>query len=189
MNWLDILLLAVFAFSVLNGILRGFFSLSIGLGATVVSIVLASWFYGLPAAFISPYVKQQTFANLLGFLVILATVQLAGFLLVQILVRITKAAGLGWLDRMLGGGFGVVRGLLISIVLVMVLTAFPLSPASTAVSRSYAAPYVMEGARILVYLTPHEIREGFQSNYAKIKKTWKNTIEEALDPPPRPQNF
>jgi hypothetical protein len=51
------------------------------------------------------------------------------------------------------------------------------------------SPYVMEGARILVYLTPHEIREGFQSNYAKIKKTWKNTIGEALDPPPRPQNF
>lgn len=189
MNWLDVLLLAVFGFSILNGVLRGFFSLSIGLGATVLSILLASWFYGLPAAYIAPYVKQQTFANLQGFLLILAVVQIAGFLLVQILVRITKTAGLGWLDRLLGAGFGLVRGLLISIVLVMVLTAFPLSPATTSVSRSFVAPYVMEGARILVYLTPHEIREGFRSNYAKIKKTWKNSIEEALEPPPRLQNF
>jgi membrane protein required for colicin V production len=189
MNWLDVLLLIVLGFSVANGILRGFFSLSIGLGATVVSILLASWFYGIPAAFFTPYVKQQAFANLLGFLVILVAVQIAGFLLVKLLVTITKKAGLGWLDRLLGGGFGVVRGLLISIVLVMVLTAFPLSPASTAVSKSFVAPYVMEGARILVYLTPHEIREGFQNNYAKIRKTWKNSIEGALEPPPKVQNF
>jgi membrane protein required for colicin V production len=143
----------------------------------------------MPAVFFAPYVKQQAFANLLGFLVILVAVQVAGFLLVTLLVKLTKKAGLGWLDRMLGAGFGVVRGLLISIVLVMVLTAFPLSPVSTAVSNSAIAPYVMEGARILVYLTPHEIRDGFQTNYATIRKKWKNTIEEALEPPPRALNF
>lgn len=189
MNWLDILLLCVFGFSILNGIQRGFFSLSIGLGATVASILVASWFYGIPAVFFTPYVKHQTLANLLGFLTLMVAVQICGWLLVILLVKMTKKAGLGWLDRSLGAAFGLLRALLISIVMVMVLTAFPLSPATTAVSGSFIAPYVMEGARIIVYLTPYEIREGFHTNYEKIKSTWKKTIKEAITPPPRPQSF
>ncbi len=181
MNWLDLLLLTVFAFSVLNGILRGFFSLSIGLGATILSILLASWFYGLPAALFAPYVKHPTLANLLGFLVVMVAVQFAGYLLVWLLVKFTKKAGLGWLDRTLGAAFGLLRALLISIVLVMVLTAFPLRPAATTVQDSRFAPYVMEGARILVYLTPHEIRDGFHRNYEKIKEAWKKTIKDTLN--------
>jgi membrane protein required for colicin V production len=193
MNWLDLLLLTIFVFSVLNGILRGFFSLSIGLGATVLGILCASWFYGLPAAMFEPFVKHETLANCLGFLAVMVAVQLAGFALVWILVKVSKKAGLGWLDRTLGAGFGALRALLISIVLVMVLTAFPLRPASTAVQGSRFAPYVIESARILVYLTPHEIRDGFHRNYEKIQEAWKktlkNTINETAGKSPKSLNF
>ena len=42
----------------------------------------------------------------------------------------------------------------------------------------------MEGARILVYLTPREIRDGFRENYEKIKKTWKKTVKDTLKKAP-----
>ncbi len=178
MNWLDVVLGGILLGSVAGGVWKGFFRLSIGLAATVVSILLASWFYGLAAAVFAPYVKEPAFANMLGFLTILTVVQIAGLLLAKLLAALTKKAGLGWLDRALGGAFGVLRGTLIAIVFVMALTAFSIRPLESAVAGSYLAPYVMDSAQILVYLTPHEIRDGFRRNYAKIKEAWKKTIQD-----------
>lgn len=184
MNWLDVLLAAIIGVSVGTGIWKGFFRLSIGLAATVIGILLASWFYGLAASFYTPYLKQETFANFLGFVTILVIVQLAGIGMAKLLTVIFKTAGLGWVDRLLGGVFGLVRAILIASVLVMVMTAFSWKAEPTAVAESRLAPYVMEGARILVYLTPREIRDGFHENYEKLRKTWNNTIKETLKKAP-----
>lgn len=184
MNWLDIVLAVIFGVSVGSGIWKGFFRLSIGLAATVLSILLASWFYGVAASFYAPYLKEETLANFLGFVSILGVVQVAGLGLAKLLATVFKKVGLGWVDRLLGGLFGLVRALLIASVLVMVLTAFTWNPPPNGLSESRLAPYVMEGARILVYLTPREIRDGFQANYAKLKEKWNKTIQETIEKAP-----
>ncbi|WP_031498899.1 CvpA family protein [Bryobacter aggregatus] len=181
MNWLDFVLLAILGLSVGAGIWKGFFRLSIGLAATIISIILACWFYGLAASCYSPYLKQESLANFLGFLTILAAVQLTGVLLAMLLARLTKSVGLGWLDRLLGAAFGLVRAILVSSVFVMILTAFSWTPAPDAVAESTFAPYVMDGSRLLIYLTPREIRDGFQSNYEKLRGKWKKTLTDTLN--------
>jgi membrane protein required for colicin V production len=185
MNWLDIVLAAILGISVGAGIYKGFFRLTIGLGTSVLAILLACWFYGLAAGLFTPYLKEERLANLLGFLAILLGVQLLGLLLATLLARATKKAGLGWLDRLLGGAFGLIRAILISSVLVMVLTAFAVKPPPESVANSALAPYVMEGARILVYLTPREIRDGFHDGYEKLKKKWNQTIDDTLKQTPK----
>ncbi len=184
MNWLDIVLAVIFGVSVGSGVWKGFFRLSIGLAATVLSILLASWFYGLVARVYAPYLKEETLANFLGFVTILGVVQLVGLGLAKLLAVVFKKVGLGWVDRVLGGVFGLVRAILIASVLVMVLTAFTWTQAPNGLSESRLAPYVMEGARILVYLTPREIRDGFQTNYAKLKEKWNKTIQETIEKAP-----
>jgi len=185
MNWLDLTLAAIISTSIGTGIWKGFFRLSIGLAATVLSILLACWFYGLAASLYTPYLKQETLANFLGFVTILVVVQLSGVLLAKLLAMFFKQAGLGWVDRLLGGVFGLVRAVLITSVLVMILTAFSWSPQPTAVAESRIAPYVMESARLLVYLTPREIRDGFHENYEKLKVTWKKTLQDTLKNAPQ----
>jgi membrane protein required for colicin V production len=184
MNWLDLVLAAIIGTSIGTGIWKGFYRLSIGLAATVISILLACWFYGIAANMFAPYVKQEQLANLLGFLTILVGVQLTGVLLAKGLAMIFKKVGLGWLDRLLGGVFGLVRAVLIASAFVMILTAFSWSPQPTAVAESAIAPYVMEGARILVYLTPREIRDGFHENYEKLRKTWNKTVQDTIKKAP-----
>ena len=184
MNWLDLVLAAIFGLSVGAGIWKGFFRLSIGLAATVLSILLASWFYGLAASFYTPYLKQETLANFLGFLTILVLVQLTGVLLAKLFSSFFKKAGLGWLDRLLGGVFGLIRAVLVASVFVMILTAFAWNGPPASVAESKLAPYVMEGASILVYLTPREIRDGFHSNYEKLKEQWKKTVQDTIKKAP-----
>jgi len=185
MNWLDLVLGTILGISVASGIYKGFFRLSIGLAATIVSILAASWFYGVAAAIYSPYVKQESFANFLGFLTILLSVQFAGYLLSRLLSTMTKKVGLGWMDRLLGGGFGLLRAILICIVVVMILTAFSWNGPSQAVAQSRIAPYVMQSAAILVYVTPREIRDGFQKNYEKIREQWKKVLADPIKNTPK----
>jgi membrane protein required for colicin V production len=185
MNWLDIVLAAIIGISVAAGVYKGFFRLAIGLTTSVLAILLSCWFYGTAAGLYSPYLKEERLANLLGFLTILISVQLTGMLIATLLARATKKAGLGWLDRALGALFGVVRAVLISSVIVMVMTAFAVKPPPASVADSGLAPYVMEGARILVYLTPREIRDGFHDGYEKLKKKWNQTIDETVKQTPK----
>jgi membrane protein required for colicin V production len=185
MNWLDMILAAIIGISVGTGIWKGFFRLSIGLAATILSILLASWFYGMAASLYSPYLKEQSLANFLGFLTILIGVQALGVLLAKLFAGFFKKAGLGWLDRLLGGLFGLVRAVLISSVFVMILTAFAWNPPPNALSGSTLAPYVMEGASILVYLTPKEIRDGFHKNYEKLREKWNKTLQDTLEKAPK----
>ncbi|MEO5953707.1 MAG: CvpA family protein, partial [Chloroflexia bacterium] len=131
MNWVDMVLAAIIAISIGTGFWKGFFRLSIGLAATVISILLACWFYGLAAALYEPYIKQESLANFLGFITILIGVQLLGLLLAKVLSMAFKTAGLGWLDRLLGGAFGLIRAILIASVFIMILTAFSWSPEPT----------------------------------------------------------
>ena len=76
-------------------------------------------------------------------------VLLLGALLGRVLGRFLKVTGLSFVDRLLGAGFGVVRGLLISIAIVLALLAFtPGKSPPNAVVHSRVAPYVIDAARV-----------------------------------------
>lgn len=173
MNWLDYLLAALLAAFVTQGLLRGFARLAIGLAAALAGLLLAIWFYGIAAALFSPYVKTQQLANLLGFLTIFGLVQLVGALISWLAGKLVKSAGLGWLNRLLGAGFGVVKAAVVGVILVLALTAFPVKPVPEAVSRSRLAPYFIEASHVLVYLAPRELKDGFLETYERVKMMWE----------------
>lgn len=154
---------------VIQGIRQGFTRLAIGLGATVVGIILASWMYGTAGAFLIPYLSSKALANIAGFLLVFLGVQLAGALLAWALGRLFKWTGLTILDRMLGVLFGMVKAALVGIVLVMILTAFPLSPVPNSIKESVTAPYLIEASHILAQLAPREFKDGFAGTYDRLK--------------------
>ena len=71
MNWLDILLLLIFAVSMVSGAMKGLSRIILGLAATLLGIVLAVWFYASVGAYFLPYVSSETIANFCGFVSIL----------------------------------------------------------------------------------------------------------------------
>jgi membrane protein required for colicin V production len=176
-NWLDLVFGLIMAASIVSGFMRGMLRIGIGFAATIFGFLCASWFYGSAGEMLRPYVTTRPVANFLGFLLIFASILAIGAVVSTILARIFRAVGLSWLDRLLGAGFGVLRGLLICVVIVMVLLAF--SPAQTrdAVADSYLAPYVVESSRALAAMTPHEIKDGFHDGYEEVKKIWAEVFK------------
>jgi len=175
-NWLDfvfLIFLAVFAF---QGLAQGFSRLAVGLVATIAGLVIASWCYDLPASLLLPYVSSKSIANVLGFVLIFILIQILGGLAGLLLARLFKWTGLGWLDRLLGFAFGALKAVVVGIVLVLILTAFPIKPVPDSVARSQVAPYLIDAAHALTYLAPRELRRSFRETYDRIRELWRKEV-------------
>jgi membrane protein required for colicin V production len=181
MNWLDVVLLVIFAASVAMSFRKGLSREVIGLASVVLAIVLGIWFYGTAGAFLVPYLSSRALANFAGFLLVFCGVLLAGHLVSYVVGRFLKVTGLSIFDHLFGTVFGAVRGILISVALIMAIMAFSQGdkpPSSVVQSRT--APYMVDAARAFAAMAPHELKEGFRKTYALVKSAWEKALEEGI---------
>lgn len=178
MNWLDVALLLILAASVFTSLRKGLSREVIGLIAVVAALLLGSWFYGTAGALFEPYLKSPAAAHFAGFVAVFCGVLLVGALVSAIVGRFLRLTGLSIFDHLLGAGFGLVRGVLIGVALILGLMAFSPGdrpPASVVGSRT--APYVIDAARLVASVAPHEVREGFRKSYGQVKSAWDKTLD------------
>jgi membrane protein required for colicin V production len=181
MNWLDVALGAVLAWSVFAGFRKGLTRVVIGLISVVIGMLLAIWFYGTAATFLLPYISSRPAASLAGFLLVFCGVILLGSIVSWIARKFLKATGLSLFDKLLGGGFGLLRGGLIGVVLVMGLMAFSAGDKPpSAVVGSRLAPYLMDGARAVVAVAPYDLKQGFRKTYGQVKTAWAAALEHGI---------
>lgn len=179
MNWLDYVMIAITGVSVVAAIIRGFSRSMVPFVALLLGVIFALWFYGIGASFIAPYVSHRGFANILGFLFVLTAFIVIGALLGFLLEKIFKWSGLSVLDRLLGAIFGLLRGAVVCMAIVLALSAFSPKSPPDAVVHSRFAPYLMSAADVVVAAAPREVRDGFRSAYQKAREIWRETMRKA----------
>jgi membrane protein required for colicin V production len=74
-------------------------------------------------------------------------------------------------DRICGGGFGAVKGLLISAVIVIALTAF-LQKGTPLVRDSLLAPHVTVISERMAKIVTKEMKDQFVVKVADLKNSW-----------------
>ncbi len=173
-NWLDIVLAIVIAGSTAAGLAKGLVRTVFGIIATIAGLFVAIWFYGSAGDMYRDYVSSKSVSNFLGFATVFLLTVIAGALIGKLMEILFKWAGIGWLDRTLGACFGFLRGVVVSVGIVMILMAFSLNPPPKSVTQSAIAPYVMDASRILSKVAPHELTEGFQKSYETMREAAKN---------------
>jgi membrane protein required for colicin V production len=181
MNWLDAVLLFILTLSVILGFRKGLSRQIVGLVSVVVAIVVGLWTYGLVGGWLAHYISSKRAANFLGFGLVFVGMMLLGALVGYIIHKFLKLTGLSFFDRVLGAGFGVVRGTLIAVAVILAIMAFSAEgkpPESVVHSR--VAPYAVGAARVFASMAPHEVREGFRRSYGEVKSTWEKTIDKEL---------
>ena len=124
MNWLDIVLLIVIVASVVASMTKGFSREVIGLVAAVAALFAGLWFYGTAGSFLLPYVSSKGVANLCGFVLVFFGVIAAGALVSIIAGHLIKATGLSFIDRLFGVVFGLGRGMVIAVGIVLAILTF-----------------------------------------------------------------
>ena len=131
LGWVDIALLAVFGLSVLIGLWRGFVFEIVSLLGWVVAFIIANTLGPLLAQFI-PFGDVGSPVRLwVAYILVFVLVLLTCTLLARMLRALVSATPLSFVDRLLGGLFGVARGALILVVVGMLVSLSPYSASAT----------------------------------------------------------
>lgn len=127
MNWVDYLILAIIALSVILSVWRGFTREALSLAGWIVAFWVAIVFSDNLIALLSRHVDSPTARLLIAFaLLFFATLMLAA-LITYLAGQIIQKSGLSGTDRMLGIFFGIGRGILVVALLVLLGGMTPLS--------------------------------------------------------------
>ena len=173
-NWLDILLAVILLISMLGGLRKGFSREIIGLAAALLGLLLASQFYRMAGQPLKPYIPQESLASVAGFLIIFFGVLILGSILSSIVRKILKTAGLSTIDRLLGACYGLFRGSLIALAIIIGMSTFT---SSQAVVQSRMAPYLIEASGLIARVAPRGLEGRIQQQYQKLKSP-KNPPEQ-----------
>ena len=168
MTGLDWIIIVVILFSVLLAAAQGFFFEMFSLGGAVVGYLLAAWQYERLAPWFEPHVKSPAVANAAAFFVIFTGVMLIAGAAGRITRWMMKEVGLRWVDRLLGGAFGLLRGVVVVTVAVLALATFV--PESKVLERSELSRYFLVTGKAVSWMAPAEMRQKFEDGIALLRK-------------------
>lgn len=180
MNWLDILLAVILLFSFAGAFWNGISREVVRIIALLGGIFGGMWWYTDLTPHITPYVGDESMASFAAFGVIVVGSLVAGGVIAWLLAKVLHWSGLRWFDRLLGGAFGLVRGLILATAIVLAVVAFaPTTESSETVAASRIAPLVLHSARWTAALAPQDLRASFYSGFDRVRNQWT-----ASDSPP-----
>jgi membrane protein required for colicin V production len=178
MNLLDLLLAVIVGISVATGFLAGFARVGVGFVAAISGLIFGFWYYGVPAQWLRDHwTMSANLSNMLGFFIVFLMFVSAGAMIGKLLAKLFKWTGLGWLDRLLGGAFGLLRGGLMAVVVVAVIMAFTPKPVPTWMVGSQVLPYVLDASNVCSKLAPDAVKEAFRDSMFEIRKLWQEELQ------------
>lgn len=130
MTWLDYSVLGVLLLSIAWGLWRGLAREVISLAGWVIAFLAANLLTAPLAQALPESIPHAELRAIIAFVAIFLVTLTVATLAALALSKMLKAAGLGGLDRTLGGLFGVARGLLIALAFALLagLTTLPQQP-------------------------------------------------------------
>jgi membrane protein required for colicin V production len=178
MNLLDIILAVIIGISVATGFMAGFARVGVGFIASISGLFFGFWYYNIPAAWIREHwTMSVNLSNMLGFFVVFLMFLTAGAMIGKLLSKLFKWTGLGWLDRLLGGAFGFLRGGLVAVIVVAVIMAFTPKPLPNWMVGSQVLPYVLDASNVCSKLAPNAVKEAFRDSMFEIRKLWEEELQ------------
>lgn len=167
LNAVDWLLLLVLVWSTIRGLIRGLIREVFGLVGVVLGLILAAWNYLAFAHWLSRWITSLVTAELTAFLLIAMGVLVICTLLGRLVHGTAHGIGLGFPDRLAGAAFGLIRGTLIGVFILITATAF--FPPQAAISRSRLAPYFLAAAREVCFVVPQHLQRRITGGIAGVK--------------------
>ena len=173
MNLLDYVFIVILGYCLVRGVFRGLIKELSSIIGVLGGFYAGYSYYPGVARYLSRWVSNTGYLNILSFFMLFLLVFLVVSFIGAILKYLMNIAFLGWTDRICGAVFGAVKGLLIAIVLVLVLTTF-LPGNAAIIKNSWGAHRLMQFSAYLVKVTPKEMKQSFETKMKELNKSWQS---------------
>ena len=145
---------------------------TLGLAA---GLLLGAWYFPEAGAFLHEWITSLQAAEVVGFIAIFVAVSIFFSLVAGFVRKAARVVGLGPMDRLLGGLFGVARGFLLGVGVLTALTAF--DPGSELARNSLLSPYFLAGAHAVSLIVPAGERERMQVGAERLMKSPEKVLK------------
>ena len=172
MNPFDIFVIIVICYSIIRGLFRGLVKEVSSIMGVLGGFYAAYSYYPIVAKLIAGLVKDYSYLNILSFLIIFCAILIIISIIGVIIKYLLNVAFLGWVDRLCGVFFGLVKGILIVTVLFIILTTF-LPKGAPLIKQSVLAPHVIWISEKMVNVVSKNVRQDFFGKLNEFKKAWK----------------
>jgi membrane protein required for colicin V production len=172
MNPFDIFIIIITGYSLIRGLFRGLIKEVSSIIGVLGGFYAAYSYYPMVAKLLAGLIVNSSYLNILSFLIIFCTVLIIISILGIVIKYLLNVAFLGWVDRICGVGFGLIKGILIVTVLFIILTTF-LPKGAPLIKKSVLAPHVIWISEKMVNLVSEEMKKDFFGKLGEFKKAWK----------------
>jgi membrane protein required for colicin V production len=172
MNPFDVFIIIVICYSIIRGLFRGLVKEVSSIIGVLGGFYAAYSYYPMVAKLIARFVKDPSYLNILSFLIIFCLILIIISIIGVIIKYLLNVAFLGWVDRLCGVFFGLIKGILIVTVLFIILTTF-LPKGAPLIKQSVLAPHVTWISEKMVNVVSKEVRRDFFNKLDEFKKAWK----------------
>lgn len=125
MIWADWVLIAALLVSIVIGIIRGFTREILGLVTWIVAIAAALLLAPHTVGLLESWVHTPSLRIATSYAVVFFGVLVIGAIVTSIVSMVVRKSPLSGFDRMVGGGFGLIRGVLVGVVMVWLVGLTP----------------------------------------------------------------
>ena len=120
-NWADWTIVSIVALSALISVVRGFVKEALSLLVWVAALVVAFYFSDRLSVLLTNAVATPSLRYVAAFAILFVCTLIVGSLLNYVISQLIKISGLSGTDRLLGMMFGVCRGILICLLVLIFL--------------------------------------------------------------------
>ena len=125
-TWIDWIITAIIIVSALISLKRGFFKEVLSLVTWIAALFIAWSFGGSLSLYLNDFIETPSLRLIAGSVLLFIATLLVGGLVNKIFATLVQATGLTGTDRLLGMVFGALRGCLLVILLVGLMSFAPL---------------------------------------------------------------
>jgi membrane protein required for colicin V production len=162
MNVLDIIIISTMVFFIFKGIYRGFMREIASLAGVVFGILLANHFQPRMTVYLTSLLPSTEYLPLISFASIFALALIVCNMVGYVLKLLFSKAFLAWVDRTLGFGFALIKGVILIYLTIVILTFY--MPAKTPlIAQSKLAPWIVVSYQSMIKV----ISPGHYQNWKK----------------------
>jgi membrane protein required for colicin V production len=168
MSLLDWTFVAILIVSTLTAAFSGIIVEVFSLGGLILGLVLACWNYQRLLPWVLAWGLPHDAAMVVAFVVIALGIMILAGLLGRLIRWSVRFVGLGWLDHLAGAAFGLVKGAVLVVVVIVALLAFV--PKSSLVKNSRLTPDFLTAAHAVAGVSPAELSAKIRHGMTILRK-------------------
>lgn len=170
---LDILIITILAYGLIRGVFKGLVREISSIFGVLGGFYAAYTYYPFVSDMIAPWLPDEALRKIVSYVLIFSAVVIIINILAVVIKYLLNIVFMGWIDRISGAFFGLIKGALVICVFFIALTAF-LPKEASIIKNSRLCPYVATASEMMAKVVSKDMKQKFSTKIKDFKKVWQS---------------